>query len=114
MANAVPVLPRINRLPLSQIPNFICQENLFLGRNDVTLSNIDHVYQVVDKKKKLLTPGNKISSRTDYLVVVCKNFRMLRFGFGRAGKGAGKYIAAALLKLPFPNNHTLLFGYTFK
>lgn len=97
-----------------QNPNFICQENMFLGRNDVTLSNIDHIYQIVDKKKKLLTTGYKISARIDYLVVVCKNFRMFRLGFTKSVKGAGKYIAEALLKLPFPNNHTLLFGYTFK
>lgn len=97
-----------------QNPNVICQENLFLGRNDVTLSNIDHIYQVADKKKKLLTNEYKISSRIDFLVVVCKNFRMFRFGFERSGKGAGKHVAEALLKLPFPNNHTLLFGYSFK
>lgn len=90
------------------------QENVFLGRNDVTLSCIDHIYQIADKKKKLLTPGFKISSRIDYLLVVCKNFRVLRFGFKRSMAGAGKYIAEALLKLPFPNNHTLLFGYTYK
>ena len=87
---------------------------MLLGRNDVTLSNIDHVYQIADKKKKLLTSGFKISSRIDFLLVVCKNFRMFRFGFGNSDKGAGKYIAEALLKLPFPNDHTLLFGYTFK
>lgn len=87
---------------------------MLLGKNDVTLSNIDHIYQVVDKKKKLLSNEYKISARIDYLVVVCKNFRTLRFGFGRSKQGAGKYIAEALLKLPFPNNHTLLFGYCFK
>lgn len=104
----------MTQIPPFQNANFIYQENIFLGRNDVTLSNIDHIYQVVDKKKKLLTNEYKISSRIDFLVIVCKNFRMFRFGFERSDKGAGKYVAEALLKLPFPNNHTLLFGYSFK
>lgn len=98
---------------LFQNPNFICQENLFLGRNDVTLSNIDHIYQVVDKKKKLLTNEYKISSRIDFLIIVCKNFRVLRFGFGRCSAKA-KHVADTLLTFPFPKNHTLLFGYRFK
>lgn len=97
-----------------QNSNLIYQENVFLGKDDVTLSNIDHIYQIVENKKKLLVPGSKVSSRIDFLVIVCKNFRLLRFAFADSEHGKGKHIAEALLKFAFPNNHTLLFGYIYR
>ncbi|XP_059614071.1 myotubularin-related protein 10-B isoform X2 [Phlebotomus argentipes] len=98
----------------SQSANFVYQENIFLGKNDVTLSNIDLIYQVVDKKKKIVSPQVKISSKIDYLLVICKNFRMLRFGFKESKAGSGKHIADALLRFAFPTQHNLIFSYRYK
>uniref|UniRef100_A0A1B0D6B3 Uncharacterized protein n=1 Tax=Phlebotomus papatasi TaxID=29031 RepID=A0A1B0D6B3_PHLPP len=98
----------------SQSANFVYQENIFLGKNDVTLSNIDMIYQVVDKKKKILSPQNKTSSRIEYLLIVCKNFRTLKFGFKNSEAKKGKNIADALLKFAFPTQHNLLFLYRYK
>uniref|UniRef100_A0A6B2ECL4 Putative phosphatidylinositol 3-phosphate 3-phosphatase myotubularin mtm1 n=1 Tax=Phlebotomus kandelakii TaxID=1109342 RepID=A0A6B2ECL4_9DIPT len=98
----------------SQSANFVYQENIFLGKNDVTLSNIDLIYQVVDKKKKIVSPETKISSRIDYLIVICKNFRMLKFGFKHSEAKGAKQIADALQTFAFPNVHNLIFSYTYK
>lgn len=52
--------------------NITYQENLFLQRNDVTLQNIDSVYQIVDRKKRLMNSNSKISSKLEGLQIVCK------------------------------------------
>lgn len=49
----------------------IFQENLLLGEYDVCLSNVDILYQVGDKKRRLL-PGKNVSERVKGLHVVCK------------------------------------------
>ncbi|GAB0098510.1 myotubularin-related protein 10-B [Sergentomyia squamirostris] len=98
----------------SQSANFVYQENIYLGKNDVTLSNIDLIYQVADKKKKIVSPQGKTSSRIDYLLIICKNFRLLKFGFKLSEAGKGKLIADALLRFAFPTRHNLLFSYSYK
>ncbi|XP_055919388.1 myotubularin-related protein 10-B [Eupeodes corollae] len=91
------------------------QENLFLGKNDVTLNNIDYIYQVVDKKKRLLlVPEQKISSRIDALHIICKNFRLLKFSFKSTARDQGKVIASALARFAFPSRHDLSFAFCFK
>lgn len=50
----------------------VYQDNVFLGRNDVTLSNIDIIYQINDRKKRLVAPNIKILSKLDVLHIVCK------------------------------------------
>lgn len=48
------------------------QSNRFLGSSDVSLSNIDRIYQVVDKKKKLICPQVKNSNKIDKIRIICK------------------------------------------
>lgn len=50
----------------------VYQDNVFLGKNDVTLSNIDVIYQINDRKKRLVAPNVKILSKLDVLHIVCK------------------------------------------
>lgn len=53
--------------------SILYQENLLLGKNDVTLSNIDRIYQILDKKKRSAIGMNtKISSKIEGIHVVCK------------------------------------------
>ncbi|XP_058833258.1 myotubularin-related protein 10-B isoform X2 [Topomyia yanbarensis] len=90
------------------------QKNMFLGKYDISLSNIDRIYQVTEKKWRLVSPQMKNSSKIEVLKVVCKNFRTLTLGFRKAGIGKGKYIADALVKFAFPAKHNLLFLYNYK
>lgn len=122
--------------------NITYQENFFLQCNDVTLQNIDRIYQIVDRKKRAVNPYSKINPKLDGLHIVCKvriifiengfchtktnrnlskfisfllqNFRVLRFGFKRCELGQGKRIAEALTKFAFPNQHDLIFAYKYK
>lgn len=48
------------------------QENVFLQRNDVTLQNIDQIYQIVNRKKRLVSPYSKIDPKLEGLHIVCK------------------------------------------
>ncbi|XP_053675597.1 myotubularin-related protein 10 [Anopheles nili] len=90
------------------------QSNRFLGSSDVSLSNIDRIYQIIDKKKRVISPQLKNSSKIDKIRIVCKNFKTFTFGFQLSERGKGKYIADALVKFAFPARHNLLFLYQFK
>uniref|UniRef100_A0A182MTC7 Myotubularin phosphatase domain-containing protein n=1 Tax=Anopheles culicifacies TaxID=139723 RepID=A0A182MTC7_9DIPT len=90
------------------------QSNRFLGSSDVSLSNIDKIYQYVDKKKRIISPQFKNSNKIDKIRIVCKNFKTFTFGFQLSEIGKGKYIADALLKFAFPARHNLLFLYRYK
>ncbi|XP_055600129.1 myotubularin-related protein 10 [Uranotaenia lowii] len=90
------------------------QKNTFLGKYDVSLSNIDKIYQVTDRKKRVVSPPVKNSRKIEIIRIVCKNFRTFTFGFRKAGIGKGKYIADALVKFAFPAKHNLLFLYNYK
>lgn len=53
--------------------NISYQENILLGKNDVTLSNIDRLYQILDKKKRSpIGTHTKISSKIEGIHVICK------------------------------------------
>lgn len=67
----------------SDISNY--QQNLLLGENEICLSAIDAVYQIVDRKRRL-NPGQSVSSKVKGLQVVCKvniaffiNFKCVQF-----------------------------------
>ncbi|XP_050076191.1 myotubularin-related protein 10-B [Anopheles maculipalpis] len=90
------------------------QSNRFLGSSEVSLSNIDRIYQYVDKKKRIISPQFKNSSKIDKIRIVCKNFKTFTFGFQLSEIGKGKYIADALVKFAFPARHNLSFLYRFK
>lgn len=90
------------------------QENNFLGKYDVTLSNIDKIYQITDKKRTPITPNCKSNSRVDAIRIICKNFRHMTFDFEASFKGEGKHIASAMARFAFPIQHSLLFLYTYR
>ncbi|XP_070506241.1 myotubularin-related protein 10-B isoform X2 [Chironomus tepperi] len=91
------------------------QENAFLSKYDITLSNMDEIYAYTDKKHKLVIPQNKNASKIDAIRILCKNFRMITFDFSENCEvGRGKYIADALLQFAFPTRHNLLFMYHFR
>ncbi|CAH1717789.1 unnamed protein product [Chironomus riparius] len=91
------------------------QENAFLSKYDITLSNMDEIYAYTDKKHKLVVPQNKNASKIDAIRILCKNFRMLTFDFTENCEvGRGKYIADALLQFAFPTRHNLLFMYHYR
>uniref|UniRef100_A0A1I8MD66 Myotubularin phosphatase domain-containing protein n=1 Tax=Musca domestica TaxID=7370 RepID=A0A1I8MD66_MUSDO len=108
----------------------LAQEHLLLSRNDITLNNIDHVYQVAEtgkavsalpgnvgrRKKKLDAQQKPISGRIAALHILCKNFRLLKFAFqySKGGKDWGKHIASALARFAFPTRHDLSFAYCYQ
>lgn len=52
--------------------NVSYQENAFLGKYDISLSNIDKIYQITDRKKKLVGPQYKNSQRIESIKILCK------------------------------------------
>ncbi|XP_067635434.1 myotubularin-related protein 10-B [Eurosta solidaginis] len=105
------------------------QEHLYLQRNDVTLNNIDYVYQLAEggrvsvgafsggnKRKKLDAQQKVMSSRITALHIICKNFRLLKFAFqqSRSGPDYGKLIASALARFAYPSRHDLSFAYCYR
>lgn len=119
------------------LQNTTYQENLLLRSNDITLSNIDCLYQIVDGKKRAIGPQSKISSKLEGIQIVCKvcilrtvfirncchqchlffisqNFRVFKFGFKRCEIGKGKLIVEALAQISFPNQHDLHFAYIYR
>lgn len=48
------------------------QQNLLLGINDICLSSIDVIYQVGDRTKKKLSPGQNITGRVKEILILCK------------------------------------------
>lgn len=108
----------------------LSQENLLLSRNDITLNNIDHIYQVAEtgravsalpgnagrRKKKLDGQTKLMSGRIAALHIICKNFRLLKFAFqySKGGRDWGKLIASALARFAFPARHDLSFAYCYQ
>ncbi|XP_011183180.2 myotubularin-related protein 10-B [Zeugodacus cucurbitae] len=105
------------------------QEHLYLQRNDVTLNNIDYVYQLAEggrvsvsalsggnRRKKLDAQQKVMSSRITALHIICKNFRLLKFAFqnSRSGPDYGKLIASALARFAYPSRHDLSFAYCYR
>lgn len=48
------------------------QQNILLGMNDICLSSIDFIYQINDRSKKKLMPGQNVSSKIKDILIVCK------------------------------------------
>lgn len=67
---------KLSFLPIEKDQNSIYQDNVFLQKYDITLSNIDRVYQIVDRKKRLIDAHSKISSRIEELHIICKVSRL--------------------------------------
>ncbi|KAH8275982.1 hypothetical protein KR018_000490 [Drosophila ironensis] len=109
------------------------QENAYLGRNEITLNNIDQIYTIADlgraarmtgalNRRKKLEPFKQhpISGRIAALHIVCKNFRLLKFAIQQQDpklSGAsdnGKRIASALVRFAYPMRHDLSFAYAHR
>ncbi|KAJ8985336.1 hypothetical protein NQ317_008367 [Molorchus minor] len=95
-------------------PSNCYQQNLLLGVNDICLSSIDVIYQVGDRTKKKLSPGQNVTGKIKDIVIVCKNMKYLEFSFKLSDKDSGKNIVNALLHHAYPKRHTLLFAYDYK
>lgn len=63
---------KLSFLPIEKDQNTTYQDNVFLQKYDITMSNIDRVYQIVDRKKRLMDAYSKISSRIEELHIICK------------------------------------------
>lgn len=48
------------------------QQNLLLGTNDICLSSISLIYQLNDRTKKKLMPGQSVSGKIKDILIVCK------------------------------------------
>ncbi|XP_017155825.1 myotubularin-related protein 10-B [Drosophila miranda] len=115
------------------------QENLYLGRNDVTLNNIDQIYTIAElgraasalqaarmasnsSRRKKLEPFKQhtINGRIAALHIICKNFRLLKFAFQQQDSKLsgvsdhGKLIASALVRFAYPMRHDLSFAYAYR
>ncbi|KAF6208274.1 hypothetical protein GE061_016728 [Apolygus lucorum] len=91
------------------------EDTLQLGKNDVSLSNVDGLYLYGSDRKKKLVPDKNFSEKdVKGLYVVCKNMRMLSFSFKFSPKGHGKNLTNTLLHHAFPKRHQLLFAYDFR
>ncbi|KMZ09753.1 myotubularin-related protein 10-B [Drosophila simulans] len=118
------------------------QENIYLGRNEITLNNIDHIYTISElgraasalqaargmashagmSRRKKLEPFKQqnISGRIAALHIVCKNFRLLKFAFQQqdskmfGASDQGKLIASALVRFAYPMRHDLSFAYAHR
>lgn len=115
------------------------QENAYLGRNEVTLNNIDQIYTIAEQslaasalqaarmtstgsRRKKLEPAKQhnITGRIVALHVICQNFRLLKFAFQQQDSklsGAseyGKLIASALARFAYPMRHDLSFAYAYR
>ncbi|XP_025829876.1 myotubularin-related protein 10-B-like [Agrilus planipennis] len=89
------------------------QQNMLLGPYEVCLSSIDTIYQVGDKSKKKLIPGQNVSGKIKELLIICKNMRTFEFSFKDSDKDSGRTIANSLLHHAFPKRHSLLFAYEY-
>lgn len=58
--------------PQETVSSNCYQQNLLLGLNDVCLSSIDTIYQIGDRTKKRLAPGQNINGKVKDLLIVCK------------------------------------------
>lgn len=89
------------------------QQNHLYGYTDTCLTNIDEIYIMGDKKKKLV-PGSTVPSKVKGIFIVCKNLRTWSFSFKFSPLGHGKNLLTALLHHAFPRRHQLLFAYDYK
>lgn len=53
-------------------PSNCYQQNHLLGINDICLSSIDFIYQINDRSKKKLSPGQNVNGKVKDILIVCK------------------------------------------
>ncbi|XP_046400707.1 myotubularin-related protein 10-B [Ischnura elegans] len=92
------------------------QQNLLLGEHEISLSNVDIVYQIIGigGKKRRLSPRINLSGKVKGLQVVCKNMKVYTFIFKFSPIGQGKSVTNAILHHAFPARHQLLFAYDYR
>ncbi|XP_056637371.1 myotubularin-related protein 10-B [Diorhabda sublineata] len=95
-------------------PSNCYQQNLLLGINEICLSSIDVVYQIGDRSKKKLLPGQNVTGKIKDILIICKNMKSFEFSFKHSSKDGGKKIVNALLHHAYPKRHSLLFAYDYK
>ncbi|CAH1112967.1 unnamed protein product [Psylliodes chrysocephalus] len=95
-------------------PSNCYQQNFLLGVNDICLSSIDVIYQIGDRSKKKLLPGQNVSGKIKDILIICKNMKSLEFSFKNSSRDSGKKIVNALLHHAYPKRHSLLFAYDYK
>lgn len=95
-------------------PSNCYQQNLLLGVNEICLSSIDVVYQIGDRSKKKLLPGQNVTGKVKDILIICKNMKSFEFSFKHSSKDSGKKIVNALLHHAYPKRHSLLFAYDYK
>ncbi|KAH8386501.1 hypothetical protein KR093_000810 [Drosophila rubida] len=137
----VPLAARATLASAAASPSDLYQENTFLGRNEVTLNNIDQIYTIAEQgraasalqaarmassnsgsgsgRRKKLEPAKQqhINGRIVALHVICKNFRLLKFAFQQQDSKLsdyGKLIASALARFAYPMRHDLSFAYVYR
>ncbi|KAG5885891.1 hypothetical protein JTB14_019150 [Gonioctena quinquepunctata] len=95
-------------------PSNCHQQNIILGINDICLSSIDIIYQIGDRSRKKLTPGQNVTGKVKDILIICKNMKSFEFSFKMCDKDSGKNIVNALLHHAYPKRHTLLFAFDYK
>lgn len=98
----------------NEIIEEFCQNNLLLGPHEVCLTSIDTIYQLGERTKKRLVPGQNVSGKVKEILVICKNMRAFEFSFKFSDKDSGRSILNALLHHSCPKKHPLLFAYEYK
>ncbi|XP_076465235.1 myotubularin-related protein 10-B-like isoform X2 [Babylonia areolata] len=90
------------------------QRNKLIDDNDIPLTCIDTVYQVLSGgRRKALVLGQTVSSTSKYLEIHCKDFRIHVFGFKFVPKDQNKRVTNTILHHCCPTRDDLLFAYEF-
>lgn len=90
------------------------QRNKLLDDNDIPLTCIESIYQVMSGgKRRPLVLGQTISSTCKYLEIHCKDFRIHLFGFKFVPKDQNKRVTNTILHHSCPKRDELLFAYDF-
>ncbi|KAK7116333.1 hypothetical protein V1264_002029 [Littorina saxatilis] len=90
------------------------QRNKLIEDNDIPLTCIDTIYQVLSGgKKRALAYGQTVSSTSKYLEIHCKDFRIHVFGFKFVAKDQNKRATNSIVHHSCPTRDDLLFAYEF-
>ncbi|KAL8602283.1 hypothetical protein ACOMHN_022796 [Nucella lapillus] len=90
------------------------QRNKLIDDNDIPLTCIDTIYQVLSGgKRRALSLGQTVSSASKYLEIHCKDFRIHVFGFKFVPKDQNKRVMNTILHHACPTRDDLLFAYEF-
>ncbi|XP_046574483.1 myotubularin-related protein 10-B-like [Haliotis rubra] len=90
------------------------QLNKVLGDDDIPLTKVDSIYQIVSGgKKRRLQPATSVSNPTKYLEIHCKDFQIHTFGFKFCAKDQNKLAINAIVHHSYPTRSDLLFAYDY-